>query len=389
MLALRGLRRTRASRFVASLLTPLVLAGSALTFLPSTSSSATVLSVMSPAIVARAGSSDVFYVLWESTSCHLQRCLRLERSVNGGQTFSRVAVPPVTPVLGGNTSPISNLYFANPLDGYAEEFTSTGSKWSSTTLFVTFNGGRSWRRQVISSHASVFGMTDTSHFFYAVTERCSAKGKCSHVLLNRSRVGTTKWTQLAIPKLILKYWGTIQVAAHGSKVWLSAQDQVSAPFSPFLATSLNNGKSFAVAVQPELSGSGSCGILPISGEILWAECDQGNMQGDVLFSPDGGARWQFNQNSQLGRFAFGVFEPLTKSVAYFINGMYPRILFRVGSEAASPRALTRMPNNFNWVSLDLTNGGQGVALSQGSGGGFPQLLWRTDDAGRHWSRVTL
>jgi hypothetical protein len=232
-------------------------------------------------------------------------------------------------------------------------------------------------------------MADSSRFFYAMTEQCPSKGKCSHTLLDRSAVGTAKWTQLALPKQMLKYWSSVEIAAHGSKVWLTAQDLVSKPFSPFLATSFNSGGSFTVAVQPELSSVNSCGVLPISTEVLWAACDQGNMHGDVVFSPDGGARWQFNQKSQLGQFVFGVFEPVSKSTAYFINGMYPQTLFRVRSEAATPIAVAKMPNKLNWMSLDLTNGRQGVALSESSGGGFPYILWRTGDGGKSWSRVTL
>jgi hypothetical protein len=198
-----------------------------------------------------------------------------------------------------------------------------------------------------------------------------------------------EWTQLALPKQMLKYWSSVEIAAYQSKVWLTAQDQVSKPFSPFLATSLNGGESFTVAVQPELSSVNSCGVMPISSEVLWAACDQGNMHGDVVYSPDGGARWQFNQKSQLGQFNFGVFEPVSKSTAYFINGMYPQTLFRVRSEAATPIAVAKMPNKLNWMSLDFTNGRQGVALSESSGGGFPYILWRTEDGGKRWSRVSL
>lgn len=390
MHSVRGLGRTRAFRFATWLLTPLILAGLTLnSLLPIPSSSASVLSVISPVIVARVGSSDVLYVLWESPSCHLQQCLRLERSVNGGQTFSQVAAPPITPVFGENTSPISNLYFASPLDGYAEEFASTGSRWSTTTLFVTSNGGQSWRRQEIAPHSVISGMASSSRFFYAMTEQCPTHGRCRHQMLNRSKVGTVKWMQLALPKQILQYWGSVGISAYGRKVWLTAQDQVSKPFPPFLATSLNSGESFTVAVQPKLSSVNSCGLLPISSEVLWATCDQGNMHGDVVYSTDGGARWQLNQKSPLGQFYFGVFEPVSKSSAYFINGIYPQTLFRVRSEAAPPVAVATMPNTLIWMSLDFASERQGVALSERSGGGLPYVLWRTGDGGRHWSRVTL
>jgi hypothetical protein len=343
-----------------------------------------------PAIVARAGTTNVLYVLSESSTCSVRECLRLERSNNGGRTFIAESVPPVTKVLGGTTAPIDNLYFANPNDGYAEEFTSTGAKWETTSLFLTHDGGRTWSTESIAPHDSVYGFASSSRYFYAVTEECTVgrKGRCSHIQLNRSAVGTSTWEKLQIPRQILKYWGGIQVAAFGSRVWLSTQDQDSAPFSPYLATSRNSGDSFTVAAQPQLSSAGSCGLLPVSEEVLWAECDQGMMQGDILYSRDGGSRWQFNQNSQLGRFAFGVFEPVG-TVAYFINEMAPRTFFLATNEASTPRAIGVMPGDFTWMTIDMTNGKQGLALSQGAGGSSLDILWRTTDGGEHWTRVAF
>src|ERR1019366_2042656 len=126
-----------------------LLAASFVTFGPVGAGSTVNASTFSPTIVARAGSSNVLYVLWESNTCTLRSCLRLERSTNGGGTFTNVSVPPVTPVRGMNTSPISQLYFANPMDGYAVQFASTGPKWTTSALFATFNGGRTWHHDQI------------------------------------------------------------------------------------------------------------------------------------------------------------------------------------------------------------------------------------------------
>jgi hypothetical protein len=288
-----------------------------------------------------------------------------------------------------DTSPISTLYFANPDDGYAEEYPSTGQRWASTALFLTLNGGRTWERASLASHATVYGLASSSRYFYAISEQCTAKGECDHIQLNRSKVGTTHWTKLVIPREVAKYGGGIQVSAFGSSLWLSTQNQVSAPYSPYVATSLDDGASFTVAVQPQLTSAGSCGLLPVSEQVLWAECDEGNMQGEILYSRDGGSRWQFDQSNQLGRFDFGVFDPVSKSATYFINEMYPRTLFRTSSEAATPRAVGTMPGNYYWVSLDMTNARQGLALSQGPGGSSLYILWRTADGGTSWSRVAL
>jgi hypothetical protein len=343
-----------------------------------------------PAIIARAGTTDIFYVLSESNACGIRECLRLERSDNDGRTFIPEAVPPVTPVLGGSVAPIGNLYFANPRVGYAEEFTSTGAKWATTSIFLTRDGGRSWARESVGAHVSIFGFASTSRYFYALTEQCSVgkKGRCSHIGLSRSSVGTSKWETLELPRQIRKYWDDFQIAAFGSRVWLSTQNQASAPYSPYLATSLNAGASFTVAVQPQLSSVGSCALLPVSDEILWAECDQGMMRGDIPYSRDAGVRWQYDQKSQLGSFGFGVFEPIG-DVAYFINELHLRTLFRTRSEAATPVAVGTVPGSFNWLSLDITTAGQGLALSENSGGSSPDILWRVTDGGKHWSRVEI
>jgi hypothetical protein len=141
-----------------------LLAASVVTFGPNTASNAANTITFSPMIVARAGSSNVLYVLWESNSCTLRRCLRLERSTNGGGTFTNVSVPPVSPVLGTNTSPISQLYFANPTDGYAVQFASTGPKWTTAALFATFNGGRTWHHDQIVPNSYVNSMATSDRY---------------------------------------------------------------------------------------------------------------------------------------------------------------------------------------------------------------------------------
>jgi photosystem II stability/assembly factor-like uncharacterized protein len=322
----------------------------------------------SPSIVARAGNSDVFYVLSQSPACTRRECIRLERSNNGGQTFFSVSVPDVTRVLGRNGPPIDALYFANPNDGYVEEFSSTGAKWTTTSLFRTENGGRTWRSVTIAPHASLYGFASSSHFFYALTQRCTAKGRCDRVELYRSRLASTKWTRLVIPSEILKYSGDIQVAAYGSALWLSTQNQTSAPFYPYLATSHDDGATFAVTDQPLLQSVGM-------------------MQGDILFSNDGGAHW--TAKGQLNRFGFGLFDPVTTDSAYYINELHAGTLFHTIGGMAASHAIGTLPKNLYFVSLDMTSDNQGLALSQGPGGSSLYILWRTSDGGEHWSRVSI
>jgi hypothetical protein len=346
---------------------------------------------MSPTIVVRAGASNVLYVLWESTTCTLRRCLRLERSNNGGQSFFDVAVPPVTPVRHEKQSPISQLYFANPSDGYALEYGSTGPMWTTTALFATIDGGRVWRRDRFAPNAQILSMASSMNFFYATVDQChSETSKCSASRLLRSPVSVSKWTKLALPKRLAKYWlGNLSIAASGRNVWLTTQDQTSSPYSPFLATSHNDGRTFNVAVQADLTSVNSCSLMASSPKVLWATCDQGMMQGDVPYSDNGGTTWQEREQGLLGRFGFGVFDAVSAHLADFINVFRQPTLFRVDSETSPVRTQGRMPNRDDWISLDFTNARQGVALSQGNGGGLPNRLWSTDDGGAAWSQVKL
>jgi hypothetical protein len=354
----------------------------------SVSGSAT-LNEWSPAIVTRGGNSNVLYVLWESQSCTLRDCIRLELSDNGGQSFRSVTVPPVTQVQGANEPPISQVVFANPSDGYAVEYASTGRTWRTSALFATVNGGRSWRSVEIAPHTQILDLTAASNLFYATTVQCRAKPtKCTNARLNRSPTSAAKWSDLSLPRSLKKYWlGSIAVAAYGRTVWLTTQDQTSTPYSPFLATSDNEGRSWTVRVQPDLSSVNNCWLLPVSTQVLWATCDQGNQQGDIVYSSDGGSRWEEESGGLLGQFGFGTFDPVTSSVAYLINEWHTPNLYRVTSESSTPQFAGSLPAGLFWWSLSFTNARQGVALSQGRGGGLPNLMWRTEDGGNRWTLI--
>jgi hypothetical protein len=111
------------------------------------------------------------------------------------------------------------------------------------------------------------------------------------------------------------------------------------------------------------------------------------MQGDILFSNDGGAHW--TAKGQLNRFGFGLFDPVTTDSAYYINELHAGTLFHTIGGMAASHAIGTLPKNLYFVSLDMTSDNQGLALSQGPGGSSLYILWRTSDGGEHWSRVSI
>jgi hypothetical protein len=345
--------------------------------------------VLTPQIVARAGSSNVLYVLWTTPMCSARGCTRLERSTNGGQSFSTVSVPALTPVHRYTGPLISHLYFANPLDGYALEYSSVGPTWDTSTVFSTMNGGLSWQKELITPHAYVSGFASSGQHFYAITARCPSKArKCTHWQLDRSAVSSRTWISLPLPARLAAFNGSLDMAAYGDRVWLTTQEQSKSPYSPLLATSHDAGQSFTVTVQPDLTSVNECTLVPASSAVIWGACDQGMMRGDIVYSSDGGTRWVEDRTAQFGRFGFGVFDPLSFDVAYFINELHANTLYRTANETATPHVVGVVPKYRDFLSLDFANEVDGLALSQGPGGSNAYILWRTSDGGSQWSRVS-
>ena len=356
------------------------------------SSASSVSSDFVPYIVTRAGTSGVLYALWQQGACALQRCVRLERSSNGGRTFTSVSVPPVGhihPGMLGDTPVIDELAFVSPSVGYAVEAPNNGPEWLSATYFLTTNGAKTWRRIDVAPHVYSFGLATSQHYVYTITADCLSKGACSKFVLRRAAVGTSTWTTVTMPYDITRWdGGNLDVAAFGSDVWLTTQDQTTKPYPPYLATSHNEGRTFTTAVQPDLTSPGVCGIIPASAVIVWADCDGGNMEDGIVYSGDGGTHWESRSVRELLTY-YGVpaFDPISSHTAYFINSSHPSTLFRVSSETSPPEKVASMPKGHYWHALDFTNARDGVALTQNDA---PRAqLWSTRNGGRTWRRVTL
>jgi hypothetical protein len=331
---------------------------------------------MNPVFLARAGTSSVVFVLL-SEQCGHHTCFRLERTSDGGQSFSMVETPPIAGAL-----PTGNLYgldFANPSDGYALSWSSGGR----TALFATFDGGRSWHREVIRLDQRIEWITSTPTAFYAVSGTCPELNKsCDGWELDRTQASVSEWTGRPLPISIAHGLEPPQVAAYGSNVWLTGQQQ-STPYHALLATSHDSGRTFSVAIQSALSSVNGCGLEPSSPSVIWAQCDQGNMAGDIPLSRDGGAHWITTNGSLTGNFAWGVFDPVSADAAYFVNGWHPGALYRIVVQNERTQAIGRPPYP-ELSSMVFTSASSGMALSQPIGPSGRQVLYGTDDGGVAW-----
>jgi hypothetical protein len=344
-----------------------------------------------PYVVVRAGDSNVVYALWQKEGCFARSCVRLERSNNGGRTFVNVSVPPIaaiTPGMEGVTPVIDELTFANASVGYAVEAPNNGSRWQGSSYFGTTNGARSWHKVTIGPHPYNFGVVTTHRYVYALTAECPTKGaQCGHFALRRAEVGTDAWTTLAIPPTLLEpRIANLTLAAYGSTLWVAGEDK-SSPYPGVLATSHNAGASFTTDFQRNLQSPGNCGLLPMSTSVVWANCWQGMDDDSVVYSHDGGEKWQAQTSGPLVVGSVAAFDPISARTAYFINGSRPDVLDRIADEASRPVTVGSLPQGHYWSTLVFTNARDGLALTRNDG---PNLqLWGTDTAGQKWWRVRV
>jgi photosystem II stability/assembly factor-like uncharacterized protein len=339
-----------------------------------------------PVLLSQVGYSEVLYVLWSQNCANDKRCYALERSDNGGQTFTRVNAPPVEFGPTNQNGPLYELDFANASDGLAV----VQSANSLTTLYATFNGGASWQRDFIRTDQRINSVASTSTTFYAVTSYCpDPNANCTLGQLNSSPASSTDWTAHGLP-IGLKHFSALpNVAAFGRDVWLTTQEQAK-PYTTFLATSYNEGETFAIRSTPMLSSVVACGLTATSTVTLWAQCDQGMMSGDIVVSYDGGHTWSYGHGG-IGQFGFGTFDPISTFAAVYINYMDGDTLHAIQflpTGLSNAETLGKPPST-NITQLTFVSPLQGLALGHGNGVGDFATLYETSDGGKRWRTSSL
>jgi hypothetical protein len=340
-----------------------------------------------PLYTLRIGSSSDVIVVG-TRSCAKEPCLEILLTTNDGKTFTKLGSPPITRASNGSIGPgsLDGLVFANAQDGYAIE-QRTGL--SATTLYATFDGGRTWHPEPLDPRISVEAEAATAHRFYFVLAACTRRDQppCTWSLAV-SRAGASGWTTLPFPEATqINKDGFAAVGSRlgvwGHDVWISLQwpRQV-------LAVSHDEGNTFTLLSDETIGSVAGCSLTAESADQIWAECPTG-MQVSFARSDDGGAH--FGVLRIPGAFygtGGGDFTPVTGSVAYFYNMakylwrdvVNPFELYRTTDGGRSFTPVGRLPLPSGW--LVFTSRDDGLAVGYPPSG--PRVLMRTADGGRHW-----
>jgi len=312
-------------------------------------------------------SAREYWVLGRSR-CGAGTCDAIVHTTDGGRSFTRTHVPPL-PL--DSTTP--RLLFADPRNGFAYVPFVGGA------LYATHDAGRTWRTLALGD---VLALTVTATRAYFVTAHCSSNG-CARYRLRRGPVTASRWTTTDLP-FTPDDSGVFGLAARGSKVWLLGTGAGRRRSSDVLARSADGGRTFRTDRGPCVAGLGA-ELAPVSARVIWAFCPTG-LLGRAWRSSDGGATFTGLRTPPLANAA--ILAPASPDVAVLArNGAGARLL-RTSDRGRTWRASGTPRRAIYFAQISFMTRTVGAALVQ-VGDAQPFALWRTADAGGHWSSVNL
>ena len=324
-------------------------------------------------------STQTGYVLGTRQCSDLPCKALLEKTVNGGATWTSAPAPAVSLVPRFSTSPassVSSVRFENANDGWL----------FGPGLWATTNGGKKWHR-VKAVPGEIIDLVVSDGEVYASAEPANAGLDQSR--LYESRVGSSKWTR--VPKVTPQNLLTV----FGHSVWAGSANGV----TPGLWISTDRGKHWSrLSFKcPKIELSASAVAAASSSDVAIACSDQGYPQPglsvkELFTSKNGGRTFHLaGEPSEAGQ-VYGLAMPPGK----------PRVITLNAASGAS--YLYRSANGGKtWQEHVYYDGGLGfndLAYVSGTTGyvihflGSPVIassdgLMKTTNAGRSWKNVTI
>lgn len=316
--------------------------------------------------------SDSTYWVLGTAPCAAGTCPTLVRTTDGGASFVSIPAPSLSPSAGQQAT----VRFADSRDGFV--FVSDGP---SPSFFTTHDGGASWHAQSLGDVLSFAAGAGTA---FVVTGQCGGSG-CSNDTLRRSPVGSDTWSSGPLP--FTPDGPNVDLEAHGTSLWLlGTPTSANSPHGGVLARSSDGGRTFTVGQSPCVPGLGGH-LAATSATNLWALCPTGTEAG-AWRSTDGGVTFTGLRTPPLNNSA--VIAPASADVAVLSPNDSTGALLRTTDGGATWAPVDEAGAKF-WVWIGFTDGQVGAAVvqtgSQSEGGALPSALWRTTDAGAHWSVV--
>jgi photosystem II stability/assembly factor-like uncharacterized protein len=309
--------------------------------------------------------------------CSILPCRALlEKTINGGRTWTKVSTPAVElqpRFTGTPATAVSSVRFENTSDGWL----------FGPSLWATINGGKTWQR-VTKVPNAVTHLAAAEGEVFAVTQPLT--GGSNQARLYESAVGSGKWS------LVRKVAPQITLTVFGHSVWTG--------LAPDLWTSANSGKtwtrlSFACPARYPAPSE----VAAASAKDVAIACsDQGDPQPGlsykkVFVSANGGKTFhavaaQPGLAGQVDELAIPVNSPQAITVAAMSGASY---FYRTVNGGKA------------WITQDYNDAGLGfndLAYVSGTTGyvvhfegtpyiAYGQGLMKTVNAGHSWTTVSI
>lgn len=309
---------------------------------------------------------DRDFVLLGTVPCSAGRCYVVERTADGGRSFTRVAAPRGLPTEGSNPT----LRFADARDGFVWVPFGWGSFWS------THDGGATWHRL---KSPDVVAFTTARGQAYAVIARCTTQ-TCSGYRFARGPASSPRWRKSRLP--FVPDGPVIDLAARGRNVWLlGTSGGASFALHDVLARSTDGGRTFVTGDGPCVPGLGG-DLEPSSARVVWTVCPTGMLAG-ASRSINGGVSFEPLQTPPLVNAAR--IAPLSDMTAVLAANGAGRPLYRTTDGGGTWRPLRQPGKDDVWYDVVFTDPRTGVALVRVDARRV--TVWRTTDGGTTWSRI--
>ncbi len=321
-----------------------------------------------------------------SSPCNGHSCTDVVSSTNGGATWSMVGKVP---------APVEQL--SNPSLGVTEiRFMSSYVGWAyGTSLYLTTNGGRTWKAQPVPSGAHhLVALATTSTVTYAIVSSCkfnTGLGCHKHLTLLRRNAAGGGWKKL--PLALPMSFGS-GIALHGNSVYV--WDELLELGMPDRLYSSTDGTHFVDRKSPcdHSQDVALADVVATSAHDVDLLCD-----GNPGFSKAEKIVYRSNNMAGTDTFAgmlppFGIEAQLAASasgnlaVASFSDGSF--MDYNDGKGTKWTRVIASGDGGAGWNDITFTtNTTAWVVYGPDEYPAKVGVIFVTHDAGHHWTPVKL
>jgi hypothetical protein len=315
----------------------------------------------------------------QAEACHT---VVMRKTVDGGRTWFVVPAPGAPPAdMYQGTAPangVSAILFAGAGEGWA----------FGPALWQTRDGGATWRKMSVPG-GSVEDLGVAGDRVLAVTSRCGSGGPACSFRVYSAAAGSDDWR--VIPGAAAEAVRSAQLVVSGGVGYVFAT--MADLGKPTLLVGPANGSARWRSLPTPCTSAWSGALAAAPGGRLFLGCGlepgAGNQIKAAYLSDDGGRSWRKVASPPFSGYLGSA--SMSPGGTIFLSGGRMDIYIswdrgRSWHESQSLRSAAGLAGaGFSLVGLTVTDT-QGLAFQEGV---YPQQVWLTRDAGRHWTPVTI